>query len=258
MARRNNRQEWLFQTAMRERVQRLFVPRLQVEIRAAMRRMADAYQRHDAAAMQAARNGHKQRMGKLLTQLWRMIGTEAAQDVLDGFKSSPSFARRKEMGREVPTVPYMDDLVAAWIHNYGAQQITQIVDTTIMDVQRVIDNGLRDGLGELDIADAIRAVAPVKSASRAQTIARTETHYASQQNALNTVRAIGGKEPRKRWVSSMDERSRSDHIRANGQTVPLDQPFIIGGIELDTPGDQMAGAPRQTINCRCIVVFVYD
>jgi hypothetical protein len=59
--------------------------------------------------------------------------------------------------------------------------------------------------------------------------------------------------------AKVDEtRSRPEHMRANGQTVPLDQPFIIGGIELDTPGDQMAGAPHQTINCRCIVVFVYD
>jgi hypothetical protein len=57
----------------------------------------------------------------------------------------------------------------------------------------------------------------------------------------------------KRWVTRRDERVREPHAAADGQTVPLDQPFIVDGFAMRYPGDRNAPA-YLTINCRCVTV----
>ena len=52
----------------------------------------------------------------------------------------------------------------------------------------------------------------------------------------------------KRWVAHHDERTRSSHLAANGQTVAIDDPFIVGGAALAFPGDP--SAPMEEVaNC---------
>lgn len=57
----------------------------------------------------------------------------------------------------------------------------------------------------------------------------------------------------KQWVARHDERTRSTHAAADGQRVPVDQPFSVGGVPLDHPGDRR-GPAGEVINCRCITV----
>ena len=59
--------------------------------------------------------------------------------------------------------------------------------------------------------------------------------------------------PHKMWVTRRDERVRHTHNAADGQVVPLDQPFLVGGYGMMHPGDRNAPA-SETINCRCITV----
>lgn len=57
----------------------------------------------------------------------------------------------------------------------------------------------------------------------------------------------------KRWVAHHDERTRHSHLAANGQTVAIDDPFIVGGAALAFPGDP--SAPMEEVaNCRCVMV----
>lgn len=57
----------------------------------------------------------------------------------------------------------------------------------------------------------------------------------------------------KRWVAHHDERTRHTHLAANGQTVAIDDPFIVGGAALAFPGDP--SAPMEEVaNCRCSMV----
>lgn len=57
----------------------------------------------------------------------------------------------------------------------------------------------------------------------------------------------------KTWVSKRDEKVRTTHRIADGQTVPVDQPFRVGATDLQYPGER--GKPLQeTANCRCIIV----
>jgi len=57
------------------------------------------------------------------------------------------------------------------------------------------------------------------------------------------------------WRTVRDERVRHSHEALQGQTQPLDQPFISGaGNLLMHPGDQSLGAGLEdVINCRCVI-----
>lgn len=58
---------------------------------------------------------------------------------------------------------------------------------------------------------------------------------------------------RKRWVTRHDAKVRATHVEAEGDTVPLDQPFYVGGYPLMYPGERGA-PPALVINCRCVMV----
>lgn len=54
------------------------------------------------------------------------------------------------------------------------------------------------------------------------------------------------------WETMKDEYVRPTHVSADGQTVPINEPFIVGGYKLMFPGDDSMGAsPNETVNCRC-------
>ena len=94
--------------------------------------------------------------------------------------------------------------------------------------------------------------------SRAALIARTETHNAvSRANHLyhSAVQEDLGLNMKKRWVAVNDGRTRSFHADANGQTVAMDEDFIVGGVPMSHAGDSKGGA-RNVINCRCVIVYV--
>lgn len=67
------------------------------------------------------------------------------------------------------------------------------------------------------------------------------------------TRAAGGSEIR--WVTMHDDHVRQSHVRADGQTTPIDQPFDVGGARLRYPGDP-SGPIEEVINCRCYVAPV--
>ena len=58
----------------------------------------------------------------------------------------------------------------------------------------------------------------------------------------------------KEWIAIQDARTRLTHSIASGQTVPLEERFVVGGDRLKYPGDPR-GTPAETINCRCAVIY---
>ena len=58
---------------------------------------------------------------------------------------------------------------------------------------------------------------------------------------------------RKRWVTRHDAKVRETHREVEGDTVPLEQPFYVGGYPLMYPGERGA-PPALVINCRCTMV----
>lgn len=60
---------------------------------------------------------------------------------------------------------------------------------------------------------------------------------------------------RKIWKTFGDSKVRPTHRKADGQEVPIDEPFDVGGYKMMFPNDSSLGAPPQEIvNCRCTMI----
>lgn len=89
---------------------------------------------------------------------------------------------------------------------------------------------------------------------RAMMIAENEANFI--WNDAEFEEAVRSGKTRKRWRAIMDKRTRRTHAEANGQTVPIMEPFEVGGWLLLRPGDDSMGAPpEELVNCRCTVVY---
>ena len=90
---------------------------------------------------------------------------------------------------------------------------------------------------------------------KAVRIARTETHRVKEegcyQSALKGEKA--GIKQVKTWNSSNDSRTRREHRRLDGKTIPLEEYFRVGSRKALKPGD--TGDPAHDCNCRCFLTF---
>lgn len=66
-----------------------------------------------------------------------------------------------------------------------------------------------------------------------------------------------GVKVKKRWIATLDNRTRDTHQELDGQEVPVDEPFEVDGMEIMYPGDPNAD-PELVYNCRCTMVEVYE
>ncbi|UOF83018.1 minor capsid component [Caudoviricetes sp.] len=139
----------------------------------------------------------------------------------------------------------------------SAAKVTAISERTRLRVKSILADAVDEALGPAEIARTLRDEIEVFSQSRAMTIARTETHAYAMSSELAAVQDDAEAEDftmEKEWVSTNDDRTRPDHVDANGQTVALDDDFTVGGANLAHPGDP-DGDPGQVINCRCVMVY---
>jgi Phage Mu protein F like protein len=88
----------------------------------------------------------------------------------------------------------------------------------------------------------------------AERIARTELIGAVNASSLAAVTA-GTNIPYKLWMATNDQRTRRTHREADGQTVPIDAAFSVGGHRLEYPGDP-SGPGEEVIMCRCTLGYV--
>lgn len=76
---------------------------------------------------------------------------------------------------------------------------------------------------------------------------------------FDAFRAVAEEDPdlelERIWLATDDNRTRRTHDEADGQRVPINAPFIVGGAELLFPGDP-SGPPQEIIQCRCVALLV--
>ncbi|MCM1276050.1 MAG: phage head morphogenesis protein [Lachnospiraceae bacterium] len=91
------------------------------------------------------------------------------------------------------------------------------------------------------------------AANRAEKTARNNTNSLCGCQHFEDLKRQGYKY--KEWKTIMDGHERDTHAIANGQRVPIDEPFIVGGYKMMFPRDVTYGAPpKEIINCRCSIV----
>lgn len=94
--------------------------------------------------------------------------------------------------------------------------------------------------------------------ARVRTIARTEVAaaYSAASYQAGVSRAdVLGDQLVKVWLATNDARTRPEHVRADGAVTELDEPFSIGGEALRFPHDPL-GSARNTVNCRCVLLWL--
>jgi SPP1 gp7 family putative phage head morphogenesis protein len=128
-----------------------------------------------------------------------------------------------------------------------------VPDEIHQSVERQLDEGMAAGESRGDLSNRIRSLFNDMSKGRADTIAQTETGGAYSFARNEGMKDTGVKN--KRWLASPDDRTRISHAEADGQTVPIHEPFVVEGEELMYPGDPN-GSAENTINCRCVCVAV--
>jgi len=148
----------------------------------------------------------------------------------------------------------LSDARASVYLNERDNLLSGVPDEVHQSVEAQLDEGLKAGESKGELSARIRSLFNDMSKGRADTIAQTETG-----GAYSFARDEGMKETgvaQKRWLSAPDDRTRISHQMADGQTVPINEPFIIQGEELMFPGDSSQASADNVINCRCVSVSV--
>lgn len=91
-----------------------------------------------------------------------------------------------------------------------------------------------------------------KSTIRYARTACTAAENAGRLDAYKRAEEMGIK-MQQTWVATLDNRTRHEHRQLDGQTVGVDEPFVVDGEKIRYPGDPLA-APGLIWNCRCTTI----
>lgn len=140
-----------------------------------------------------------------------------------------------------------------WVDLHALARAVTVTGTIKEAVRAILEDAAGEGWGEAETARAIQErIGGQLSRTNAARIARTEMHTAASIGADEAARSTG-LQLIKEWAAAEDRRTRMSHAIADGQEVPLDEPFQVGLAKLMVPGDP-AGPAREIINCRCTVL----
>jgi len=203
---------------------------------------------------------HEERLNKIITTLYTTAFNAFGVRMWNAAKKSMLPDELKRDGN-IPLTPQFDLARMLWIKAVAAEKVTQIAGTTKEQAQRIIQQATSDaieqGLDETSTAKLIQARIADDGARlsrlRSRVISRTESHSASNASTQMAAKA-SGLPMQKEWIASGGERTRENHLLASGQTVNIDEPFIVGSDYLMQPGDP-SGSAEEIINCRCAVGY---
>ena len=124
---------------------------------------------------------------------------------------------------------------------YNEQQINDTVESAIINGESIdkIAENLSDRLESINESSAVRTARTATiSALNSGTL---ESFYEAQEMGINI---------KKKWVATLDDRTRPSHQEIDGEIQELDDEFSNG---LQYPGDP-DGDPSEVYNCRCTLV----
>jgi hypothetical protein len=140
----------------------------------------------------------------------------------------------------------------AWLRRNAGKQVADISEATRKKLAAQIARGVELGESVAQIARRIDALYLADIIpNRSMVIARTEVgrviNWAQHWQAEDA-----DVEMEKEWLALRDSRTRDDHAEADGQRVPIDEPFEVGDDLMMYPMDESLGAgPENVIGCRC-------
>jgi 2'-5' RNA ligase len=135
----------------------------------------------------------------------------------------------------------------------ATNRLVGVSDTLWEIARKELGDGIRAGEGVEELAARLQEAGGFGIA-RARMIARTEVVAASNAASLAQALRLGDASMTKTWADADDDRVRPAHVLADGQTVPVGEPFEVDGESLMYPG-QPIGSAGNVINERCTLVY---
>lgn len=160
--------------------------------------------------------------------------TDAQRDAVVSYQRSLEQGNRSALDRTLRPTQY-DERVASAVDGEDVLSATQI--------ERMVGAYTRN-----------------LQAARARTIAETETlkiiNQAKGQAVRQLMQETGARRGTKTWLRTSSREPRLSHLAAVGDTVDVDEPFDVGGVQMMFPGDTSLGAgPEDIVNCKCGVRY---
>ena len=139
-----------------------------------------------------------------------------------------------------------------------AQRGAQNFDDEVLRVLRSVLEQADAGAWSADeTAQAIKKAFDGISETTAQMMAQTELTTMVNERSLQAAQSVAQSHPQpiyKIWETMQDPRVRPAHAAVQSQTVPVSQPFQVGGYEMMYPGDTSAPM-RLVARCRCQMTY---
>ncbi len=125
----------------------------------------------------------------------------------------------------------------------------------LSDLKREIYQAVKKGYSINEISKVVSKVTG-KNSFNSRRIARTETTRIQNSGRLSAIEhgINKGLKLKKQWISTIDSRTRDNHLDLNLKIVNVDEEF---GFGLRYPGDPKASA-KEVCNCRCTMVSIFD
>lgn len=147
-----------------------------------------------------------------------------------------------------------------FLREVGGNRITNVSNTTIKSIRRIIVKSQENGEGTRATSKAIfEGMRGAISKRRSALIARTETHSAASYANHRMNESLQLPNQKKRWVAVNDNRSRHWHKSMDGVEVGIDEDFevVVKGVtyKMKHTGDPRGGASN-VINCRCVTIYI--
>lgn len=130
--------------------------------------------------------------------------------------------------------------------------------------RRKVENAVTQGIIQGESIDQItnRLVDSLctQNENRMRLFARTSMTGAQNAGRMEMLRDAedDGITVKKKWLATLDNRTRDAHADLDGQTVGVDEPFTVDGMEIMFPGDPSCAFPELVYNCRCTLEYVVE
>jgi uncharacterized protein with gpF-like domain len=235
-------------------------PEVRKALTTATRAAASAFEREGAQTsigpgIAEQRDRIKRRIEAMYTGAWGTFSDRIERAAFE--KSGAGAGEFKQSEDEV--ADRLAEAQRAFVAEQAAEQIERVINTTRQQVDAIITQGTREGVGIDEIARRIRSTGRDMARFRSELIARTEVHKAGMKAQDEAARATGVAK-RREWVAAIDGRTRDDrfsHVDADGEIVDMDGEFERTGERLRYPGDSL-GSAGNIINCRCGVGYIIE
>lgn len=197
------------------------------------------------------------------------LGRKRRSEPIEEYYDPMHISQKRKENRIRTAEKYRDAVLAymRFVDEYAAYQ-----DYIDVSAKEYLHKGLLDVIGDLLVVNQVLADYAERISSdihgatmrhlddpyfmsedRATFIGEDESNSLWNWEELEEAQLYGRTD--KTWNTVGDSHVRDTHVDVDGITLPLEEPFVVGGVEMMTPRDPEVDAPEETAGCRCWLTF---